>query len=626
MRRVHGFRFGFSFRFMVSLLVLFGILLGNTACTRVRESLPRDELVVAVRDTPAFLQGEDAGFERDLIDTFAQELGFKVRIIRVHDHDELIELLREGKAHFAASATVLEHLDGIRYTAPLRESQQVIVQSAAALSVDEPEKLEGHQIEVLEGSPQALELNAWNVQNTSVNVNLGVMGNAHAAETTTATSASTSASTPKDKPHFTLSGQHGMNEIDLLERVSEHKSELAATDRLSFDIASNFYPDIQIAQPLEGRVRFAWAFPEEGSQALFDQAQQFIARIRQDGSLARLDDRYFGHIHRLDAYSIASFLERVDTLLPRLRQDFITAQNDTGIDWRLLAAVAYQESMWNPLATSPTNVRGIMMLTEETADRLKVTNRLDARQSIRAGAKYLSDLIDELPNDIPQPDRTWMGIAAYNLGQGHMNGARAIAKTLKRDSTSWYEMKAVLPLMAREEYYRRLKSGRARGGEAVIMVENIRKFYDILARFELPMLADSGAGTGRRFNSEKAQAGTSRTGRTDKTDKTGRTMQASGTKDVKEMLATQWTPKKPPQRLPSSSSPALAKAQPALIHTRKDEVASDSSPSVATGFQIAVADPAPSISSISSISSIPSTTSMISMVPRASNPLITQSH
>lgn len=560
MRHVYGFSF------IVCLLGLLGVLLGSTACTRISESLPRDELVVAVRDTPAFLQGEDAGFERDLINTFAQELGFKVRVIRVHDHDELIELLREGKAHFAASATVLEHLDGIRYTAPLRESPQVLVQSAAALSIDELDELEGHQIEVLEGSPQALELNALNVQNAAINVNLGV-GDAQAAEIRTAPL--------RSGLHFTLSGQHGMNEIELLERVSERKSELAATDRLSFDIASNFYPDIQIAQPLEGRVRFAWAFPEEGSQALFDKAQQFIARIRQDGSLARLDDRYFGHIHRLDSYSIASFLERVDTTLPRLRQDFITAQNNTGIDWRLLAAVAYQESMWNPLATSPTNVRGIMMLTEETADRLKVTNRLDARQSILAGARYLSDLIDDLPNDIPQPDRTWMGIAAYNLGQGHMNGARAIAKTLKRDNTSWYEMKAVLPLMAREEYYRRLKSGRARGGEAVIMVENIRKFYDILARFELPVQLAS-ASAGEKLNTIAAK---------------------HETNGAKGLLTTKWTPNKWAHRQPSSlpsatPSPALAKTQ----QTYRRENKGNTVPSIpvaasVTGLQIAAAVP-----------------------------------
>jgi membrane-bound lytic murein transglycosylase F len=126
----------------------------------------------------------------------------------------------------------------------------------------------------------------------------------------------------------------------------------------------------------------------------------------------------------------------------------------------------------------------MMMLTEDTADRLRVSNRLDPAQSIRAAARYLADLRDELPATVKEPDRTWLALAAYNLGQGHLNGARQFAAGMKRDANSWYEMKRILPLMARPEYYARLKSGRARGGEAVIMVENIRSYYGVLRRFE----------------------------------------------------------------------------------------------------------------------------------------------
>ena len=78
----------------------------------------------------------------------------------------------------------------------------------------------------------------------------------------------------------------------------------------------------------------------------------------------------------------------------------------------------------------------------------------------------------------------WLALAAYNLGYGHLNGARQLAAGIKRDSTSWYDMKKVLPLMSRPEYYERLKSGPARGGEAVILVENVRIYHDILRRHE----------------------------------------------------------------------------------------------------------------------------------------------
>ena len=146
--------------------------------------------------------------------------------------------------------------------------------------------------------------------------------------------------------------------------------------------------------------------------------------------------------------------------------------------------MAYQESQWDPAATSFTGVRGMMMLTSDTADRLGVANRLDARESILGGARYLAMLKDDLPAEVPEPDRSWMAAAAYNLGMGHFNGARAIARSLGKDEHAWYDMKAVLPLLSRPKYAARLKSGPARGGEAVVMAENVRSYHDILLRME----------------------------------------------------------------------------------------------------------------------------------------------
>ena len=427
-------------------------------CTRLEPPERSDELVVAIRSTPGYYQqdgGNSNGFEHDLVEIFARELGVKARFVVTDDHAELLRLLKRGKVHFAAltvagNADTLDQGDGLRYTSPLRETGQLLVQRTDTIPLEDPGDLKGKTIEVLAGSPQEALLQG--------------MDDGH--------------------PPFSLAAQSGMSEVDLLERVSQHKSELAATDASHFAIAQNYFPNLQVAQELPGRVSFAWAFAREGDSALFQKAQAFIDRVGRDGTLARINDRYFGHIRRINRAGIRDFLDRIGTILPHYLHDFWTAQEVTGIDWRLLAALAYQESTWDPLATSFTGVRGMMMLTDDTADQMHVSNRLDPKQSIIAGAKYLADLIDQLPAEAKQPDRTWLALAAYNLGQGHMNGARAIAVGLKVDPDSWYEMKKVLPLMARPKYYEHLKSGPARGGEAVIMVENIRTFYDILSRFE----------------------------------------------------------------------------------------------------------------------------------------------
>src|SRR3989338_10912955 len=119
-------------------------------------------------------------------------------------------------------------------------------------------------------------------------------------------------------------------------------------------------------------------------------------------------ERYYGHHNRLHKMDAAAFITGIRTILPRYRRLFEEAASVTGEDWRLLAALAYQESQWDPLAISHTNVRGMMMLTEDTADRMNVSNRLDARESIMAGARYLQLLKEQLPLRIDEPDRIWL--------------------------------------------------------------------------------------------------------------------------------------------------------------------------------------------------------------------------
>jgi membrane-bound lytic murein transglycosylase F len=434
-------------------LPLAAVLVLAACAPRLDPPEQRGELVVAVRADHVFYQQESGdaeatGFEHDLVEEFARDLGVKVRFVIAKDHEELLDLVRQGKAHFAAAVPAIGGSADLRYTSPLRESRLLVVQHADALPHEDLASLAQHTIELLPNSPEYRALRRL----------------------------------PADPP-LTLAEVAADNELDLLARVADQRADLAATDTAHFDVAVNYYPDLAIAMELPDKAAYVWAFFADDI-ALQEMAAAFLARVGRDGTLARLNDRYFGHIKRIDANGMAEFLDGMQTLLPRYRWDFEQAQAVNGIDWRLLAALAYQESKWDPVAASPTGVRGMMMLTEDTADRLRVSNRLDPAQSIRAAARYLADLRDELPATVKEPDRTWLALAAYNLGQGHLNGARQFAAGMKRDANSWYEMKRILPLMARPEYYARLKSGRARGGEAVIMVENIRSYYGVLRRFE----------------------------------------------------------------------------------------------------------------------------------------------
>jgi membrane-bound lytic murein transglycosylase F len=428
------------------------------------------ELVVLTREGPTTYAANaslgEVGFEHDLAVLFGEEIGLPVRFIVAGDESDLRRRLQRGEGQLAAAWLSSED-DKLPSSRPYAESSSILVTHEASLPITRIERANGKTVSVVAGSREA-----------------SVLRKLHAKA-----------------PNMRIDEVAAASALDLLEGVARRRYGAVVVDHTVFDIGSNFYPELIGSIELGQRLPIAWQFPPAADTKLIEEANAFFARIENDGTLARLKERYFGHIDHLAQIDLTRFIERTRTVLPQYRALFQEAQARAGIDWRTLAALAYQESQWDPVATSATGVRGMMMLTTETADRLRVGNRLDARQSVLAGARYLADLRDALPPGVREPDRLWLAIAAYNLGLGHLNGGRSIATSMKADPDSWYEMKKVLPQLSRPEIYRRLKSGKARGGEAVIMVENVRIYADILARHEiawrpLEHLVEAEAGVG----------------------------------------------------------------------------------------------------------------------------------
>jgi membrane-bound lytic murein transglycosylase F len=264
----------------------------------------------------------------------------------------------------------------------------------------------------------------------------------------------------------------------LISQVSDGTRDYAIVAANDADAARNGYLNFERGFPLPVRLELAWAFPA-GQDALRAQADTFLAEIGRDGTLRRLVERYFNfaQVPRFDA---GAFLERMRALLPQYRAVFQYGQQVTGIEWRLLAAIAYQESQWDVQAVSETGVRGIMQLTEDTARQIGVNDRMDVPDSVLGAARYLRQLKDKLPARIGEPDRTWLALAAYNIGTAHLEDARILAQKQKTDPDSWAAVRKALPLLAQPEYYEDAKFGYARGGMPVAFVERVRAYYDIL--------------------------------------------------------------------------------------------------------------------------------------------------
>jgi len=266
----------------------------------------------------------------------------------------------------------------------------------------------------------------------------------------------------------------------LLLAVSDKAIDVTLVDSSVFELHKAFYPRLETAFSLPGTVPHAWAFPAGPDRSLVEQANKFMVKARESGLLAGIMQEFYNGIAKHEPFDMANFLQRLRDRLPGLIGSFQQAGEAHDIDWRLLAAVGYQESHWDPQATSFTGVRGIMMLTEQTAEQLGVSDRLDPHQSIEGGSRYLARLRDRLPKGIPEPDRTWMALVAYNLGLGHLHDVRKLTQAKGLNPNSWTDVRQCLGLLSQEKWFSQTRHGYARGHEARVFVDSIQRYYEIL--------------------------------------------------------------------------------------------------------------------------------------------------
>lgn len=421
---------------------------------RVAPFAESQELVVLVPNGPTTFyldaQGRYAGFEHDLLTRFAEQQQLKVRFV-VSNHAELETRLARGEAHLIAGLARESVSPDFLFGPDYQPAEPVLVYL--------PSRQKGSaQTLFAQGRAMvsALPQFVWSLEALHQRF-------------------------PQLHTEVLSSGDGDV----LAERVARGEVDFALLDRHTAEIVQNAYPALAILDGLLPSGNQTWVIAAE-ENALAERVRMFFAVVAKDGTLARLTDRYYGHLARLIEPDVLAFLGKSKTVLPQYRDWFKEAETTTGLDWRLIAALAYQESHWDPEAVSAHGVRGIMMLTQDTAGHLGV-DRLDPYQSIQGGARYIAQLKSRLPENIREPDRTWLALAAYNVGLGHLLDARALARRQNKNPDSWVDLKSTLPLLAKPEYFETVKHGYARGGEPVIFVENLRSYYDILVRREAPL-------------------------------------------------------------------------------------------------------------------------------------------
>jgi len=433
---------------MLAAIVLGALLSTCASPPSVLERIRRTgELKVVTRNTPAaFYYGADEprGIEYELARGYAERLGVGLRI---YIDDRVFPDLVSGKAQIgAASLTIADaHRDSVAFGPGYQEIQPLIVYRRGTPRPRKLADLVNGRLEVVASSSHAALLTKLRAE----------------------------------EPLLTWIEQTQRSSEELIRRVAEGEIDYTVADSHVFELLRHFYPDLRVAFPLGPTDHIAWVLPKDDEE-LRESVAAYFAEIEATGELKQILDRYYFASSEFDYIGSRAFIRHVNTRLPRYRDFFLEAERSTGIDWRLLAAIAYQESHWDPAAVSPTGVRGMMMLTEHTADMMDVSDRHDARSSILGGAQYYLRTRLKVPERIGEPDRSWLTVASYNLGFGHLEDARKLTQYQGADPDRWEEVRERLPLLSNKEWFSRVERGFAPGQTAVTYVDNVRRYYEIL--------------------------------------------------------------------------------------------------------------------------------------------------
>lgn len=283
----------------------------------------------------------------------------------------------------------------------------------------------------------------------------------------------------QDNPDLTWRVVTDSGTEEALEAIWMREADCTVADSNIVAVNRRYFPELEVAFALPADKELVWLVPHSET-ALARYLDDWIPARRRDGTLKDLHERFYSYIPVFDYVDVQVLKRRISQRLPQYWPIFRDAAEKYDLPVAFLAAQSYQESHWDPRAKSPTGVRGIMMLTLDTARRVGVTNRLDARQNIYGGARYMRDLIDRLPEDIAEEDRAWFALAAYNLGMGHLLDARVLAERRGLDKNKWHNLRTILPELSHKDVYKTLKYGYARGTEAVRYVRRVRNYRDIL--------------------------------------------------------------------------------------------------------------------------------------------------
>ena len=417
---------------------------------RVESIIKRGVLRVATRNAPTtYYQGPlgSKGFEYELAKDFANYLNVDLEMVVYDSIEDILEAVKNKQVDLAAAGITKTNtrkktfLFGPTY----QDIEQQVICNRKHKAPKKIADLVGRDLHVISLSSYVERLNEL----------------------------------AKEHPNLKWVEHTNTSTEALIHQVANGEIECVISDSNIIKLNQRYFPNLKTGMSITDKQSLAWALNKDSS-TLKQVLNDWFVQYKALNQLSLLEQHYYYYVPIFDYVNIRALHRRIDSRLPKYQPLFEQAAIENDLNWILLAAQSYQESHWNPRAKSPTGVRGMMMLTLPTAKQVGVKSRIDAEQSINGGAIYMSSLMGRLPESIPDRTRFWYGLAAYNIGMGHLYDARNLARKLGKNPDSWDDMQEVLPLLANKKYYSRLRYGYARGSEPVEYVKRVRHYRDII--------------------------------------------------------------------------------------------------------------------------------------------------
>ena len=405
-------------------------------------------------------RGEPMGYQYELLKALAQYLNIDLEIRVDNDLERSFRKLNAGECDvLAINLTITkERKKFLRFTRPIGQTRQVLVQRKPAgwrkmtkdaidrVLIRNPLKLAGKTIYVQKNSSYAERLK---------NLSDEIGDTIHVVEV-------------------------DMEVERIIKMVADGEIDYTVADENVARVNSTYYPRLDVGTAISFPQNLAWALRKENTDQLLEMINSWIESYRKTLDYAMIYKKYFKNPKSKVRVKSDYFVlgdGRISPYDAMIRR----CSDSLGWDWRLLASMIYQESHFDPKATSWAGAMGLMQIMPSTVKRYHVKNPFDPEENIRTGVRFLrwiNSIFDDTILD--EQERIKFILASYNTGQGHIKDAMRLTRKFGEDHTSWDVVRGYLLKLSQEKYFLDpvVKYGYCRGDEPVNYVDQILDRYE----------------------------------------------------------------------------------------------------------------------------------------------------